>query len=51
MYGMYEGQNYDYYTETRLEESNPNYDAYYTNDNITNITNDNEVYGEDETKM
>ena len=49
---MYQGQDYGYYDgETRMEESNPHYDAYYKNDDVTNITNDNEVYGEDETKM
>ena len=38
----------DYYGETRMEESNPHYDAYYKDDFATNITDDNEFYGEED---
>ena len=39
----------DYYAETRIEETNPHYDAYYNDDNTTNITDYNEVeYGQEE---
>ena len=42
------GMDYDnYYAETRLEETNPNYDAYYKDDYTSNITNDNELYGQE----
>ena len=43
------GMDYDdYYAETRMEETNPNYDAYYKDDYVTNITEDNELYAQDE---
>ena len=43
------GMDYDdYYVETRMEESNPHYDAYYKDDFATNITADNELYGEED---
>ena len=43
------GMNYDdYYVETRMEETNPNYDAYYKDDYATNITDDNELYDQEE---
>ena len=38
----------DYYAETRMEESNPHYDAYYKDDYATNITDDNKMYGEED---
>ena len=37
----------DYYAETRMEETNPNYDAYYKDDYTSNITDDNELYGQE----
>ena len=41
MYGM--SEDYGYYMESRIEETNPDYDAY-----STNITDDNEIYGNEE---
>ena len=49
MYGIDQAQDYgDYYMESRLEESNPNYDAYYKDCYTSNITNDNNLYGKGE---
>ena len=45
MYGM--SEDYGYYMESRIEETNPDYDAYYKEDS-TNITDDNEIYGNEE---
>ena len=44
------GIDYDnYYAETKMEETNPHYDAYYKDDYYTtNITDNNELYGQDE---
>ena len=44
------GIDYDnYYAETKMEETNPHYDAYYRDDYYsTNITDNNELYGQDE---
>ena len=44
MYGMSEYYGYD--MESRIEETNPDYDAYYKDD--SNITDDNEMYGSNE---
>ena len=40
-------EDYGYYMESRIEETNPDYDAYYKEDS-TNITDDNEIYGNEE---
>ena len=41
------GMDYDdYYAETRMEETNPHYDAYYNDDYSSNITGVNELYGQ-----
>ena len=48
MYGMGQTEDYDYYTETRIEETNPHYDAYYKDYNSTNITDYNDIYGKEE---
>ena len=47
LYGMSQAQDYGYYMEDRIEETNPQYDAYYK-DYTSNITNDNENYGNDD---
>ena len=45
MYGMDQYQDYgDYYVENRIEETNPDYDAYYK-EYTSNITDGNELYG------
>ena len=46
MYGQSQAQDYGYYMETRIEETNPHYDAYYKEE-TTNITDDNEDYGKE----
>ena len=47
MYGMSEYYGYD--KESRIEKTNPDYDAYYKEDyDSTNITDDNEMYGKED---
>ena len=41
----------EYYDEYYKDDDDWEHNPRYMNDNISKITNDNEVYGEDETKM